>query len=102
MGDDQNQEVRDAVLPAVLASASVNPTQFINIVTECRSKHRVTSYCDEAIARPNSWQSIPLANFELYTQTRSHSHTYAGITLRSALSNGCYLHFHRKILFQTF
>jgi len=49
--DDQNQEVRDAVLPAVLASASVNPTQFINIVTECRSKHRVTSYCDEAIAR---------------------------------------------------
>ena len=35
----------------MLSAASVNPTQFINVVKECRSKHRVASYCDQAIAR---------------------------------------------------
>jgi len=44
-------QVQEGVLPAVLAAASVNPAQFLNIVKECRSKHRVTTYCDEAIAR---------------------------------------------------
>jgi len=44
-------QVQEAVLPAVMASASVNPTQFLNIVKECRSKHRVATYCDQAIAR---------------------------------------------------
>ena len=59
--------------------ASVNPTQFINIVTECRSKHRVTSYCDEAIARAKQLAKHSAGELELYTQTRSHSHTYAGM-----------------------
>ncbi len=44
-------QVQEAVLPAVLAAASVNPTQLMNIVKECRSKHREATYCDQAIAR---------------------------------------------------
>jgi len=56
--DDQNPEVQEGVLPALLAAGSVNPTQVINVLEECRTKHRSTAYCDRAIAHARELASM--------------------------------------------
>jgi len=47
--DDQNDLVQQAVLPAVLAAAPVNPALFTTVVKDCKGKHRSGKLCQEAL-----------------------------------------------------
>uniref|UniRef100_A0A6U2DQV3 Dynein axonemal assembly factor 5 HEAT-repeat domain-containing protein n=1 Tax=Hemiselmis andersenii TaxID=464988 RepID=A0A6U2DQV3_HEMAN len=47
--DDQNEAVQQAVLPAVLAAAPVNPALFTTVLRECKGKHRSGKMCQEAL-----------------------------------------------------
>ena len=46
-----NESPNHSPLTQTTAPDSRLPTQFINIVTECKGKHRTAIYCDQAIAR---------------------------------------------------
>jgi hypothetical protein len=42
-------QVQQAVLPAVVAAAPINPSLFSSILTDCKHKHRSPKLCDEAL-----------------------------------------------------
>jgi hypothetical protein len=47
--DDSNPDVQQAVMPALAAAAVVEPSVFIEIVEECKRKHRTQRFCDELV-----------------------------------------------------